>query len=308
MRNIISGIMTVLTLSFFTVTAAAQGTSEWPGYHGTDRTNKSTETGLQKTWPEKGPKLLWTASGLGEGYSTVSIAGGYVYSAGKIGKQTYVIAYDMDGKQVWKTPNGEAWETTMSYAKGFTGSRCTPTYNDGVVYHFGETGRLAAFDHATGKEKWALDLRERFDAPVPKYGFSESVLIDGDRLYCSPAGKKGFMVCLGKKDGKLIWSCTDIPGTAGYASPILVEFGGIRQVMNMSSGYAYGVDSQTGKFLWSTKFENFRSINATDPVFLNSHVFVTTGYGKGSGLIKLVATNDGIKAEIIWEKLIMDNH
>ena len=222
-RRFYTGLISGLIVSLFLGTTTAQENSEWPCFHGMYRNSKSAESGLLKKWPENGPELLWTATGLGKGYSSVSIAGGYIYTAGMTDKQTYVLAYDLNGNQVWKMPNGRSWETTMSHARSYTGSRSTPTYDDGIVYHLGETGRLAAFDYKTGKELWFLDLRETFDAEIPKYGYCESVLINGGRLYCCPAGKKGFMACLNKKDGSIIWTSGDIPGTVGFSSPILAE-------------------------------------------------------------------------------------
>ena len=287
---------------------AAQENNEWPCFHGKLRDNKSMETGLLKEWPENGPDLLWTISGLGEGYSSVSIAGGYLYTAGMIEKQTFVFAFDLDGKQVWKMPNGPSWETTMRHAMSYTGSRSTPTYDEGVVYHLGELGRLAAFDAATGSELWYLELREQFDAEIPEYGYSESITIDGKYLYCNPAGKKGFMVCLDKRNGKLVWANTDIPGTVGFSSPILAEFGGYRQLIAMTSNCVYGVDLQTGKLLWSVPYENQRSNNATDAIFHEGTVFVSSGYGKGSRLIKLTLSRDKIVPETVWHTTLMDNH
>ena len=288
--------------------AAAQTKSEWPCFHGITRTNQSTETGLLKKWPASGPSLLWTVSGLGEGYSTVSIAGGKLFTAGKLENQTWVFAYDLNGKLIWKKPNGRAWSTTMSFATGYTGSRSTPTFDNGVVYHFGETGRLAAFESGTGKEIWFLDLREKFGAETPDYGYAESVLIDGDRLYCSPAGKKGFMVCLNKRDGSLIWANTEIPGAAGYSSAVPALFGGSLQIINMSSNCVYGVDANTGKLLWKADFEGKQTLNNTDPIFHDGYVFVSSGYGKGCMLLKLRSSDKGIVPETIWRTTLMDNH
>lgn len=306
--SLIKGFIFWYSAVFFWGTGTAQTQSEWPCFHGITRTNKSTEIGLLKKWPESGPKLLWTVSGLGEGYSTVSIAGGKLFTAGKNENQTYVFAFDLNGKLLWKKPNGRAWSTTLSYAISYTGSRSTPTYDNGVVYHLGETGRLSAFESGAGDEIWSIDLLEKFDAEIPEYGYSESVFIDGDRLYCSPAGKKGFMVCLNKRDGSLLWANREIPGVAGYSSPILTQFGGYLQVINMSSNCVYGVDAKTGNLLWKTEFEGKQSLNITDPIFYDGYVFVTSGYGKGSMLLKLRSSGSRIIPEVVWQTTFMDNH
>ncbi len=97
--------------------------SEWPCFHGPKRDNKSTEKSLLKKWPDGGPKLLWTAPGLGKGYSSVTIADGLIYTAGMIDKQTHVFAFDLDGKEKWRRLNGRSWKTTRRWAIGYTGSR-----------------------------------------------------------------------------------------------------------------------------------------------------------------------------------------
>lgn len=302
------GLIFNLVLTFSGCTSMAQDKCDWHCFHGPDRTNKSSETGLLKEWPEEGPTLAWTVSGLGDGYSSVSIAEGYLFTAGMADKQTHVYAFDLSGKQVWKKPNGQSWETTLSWARTYTGARSTPTYDNGVVYHLGELGQLTAFEYKTGNEIWSIELREQFDADIPEYGYSESVYIDGDQLYCNPAGKKGYIVCLDKNNGDLIWANREVPGTVGFSSSVLFDYGAYRQIAGLSSNSVYGVDSKTGKLLWHVNFENDRSNNVTDPIFYNGYVFASTGYGKGSILIKLTPSGREIIPETVWQTNLMDNH
>jgi outer membrane protein assembly factor BamB len=261
-----------------------------------------------KEWPAPGPGLLWIISGLGEGYSSVSIAGDQIYTSGMIEGQTYVFAFDLNGKLVWKVPNGKSWETTRPWALTYTGSRSTPTYDNGMVYHLGDMGRLAAFEHRSGKEIWSLELLDLFDADIPEYGYSESVLIDGDRLYCNPTGKKAYIICLDKKNGNLIWANSDIEGLAGFNSSVMMEFAGYRQIISLSSKSVFSVDSKNGKLLWSVEFINSHELNLTDPIIHNEYVFVSSGYGRGSMLIKLTASGDKINPSVVWDTNLMDNH
>jgi outer membrane protein assembly factor BamB len=301
-------VETVFLFSATYISGFGQNSNEWPCFHGLERTNKSSETGLLKQWPAEGVKLLWTIEGLGEGYSSISVGGGLLYTAGRNEDQTMVFAFDLNGKPVWKKPNGKTWTTTLSWAVSYTGSRCTPTYNNGVIYHLGEAGRLAAFDSKTGKEKWYRELAKDFDAEIPEYGYAESILIDGDNLYVRPSGKKGFQVCLNKNTGELIWTTTNIPGEAGYSSAVIMNFGGYRQIIGSSSNCYYGLDLRTGKLLWKVDFENQRGLNLTDPIVYNDFVFMTSGYGKGSMLVKLKVTGKEIVPEKVWQSEIMDNH
>jgi outer membrane protein assembly factor BamB len=296
----------LFTLSFFNT--AAQKKNEWPCFHGSDRTNKSTETGLLKVWAKDGPELLWTISGLGDGYSSISVGDGHIYTAGMYNNQTCVFSFDLKGKLVWKKPNGKAWSTTLSWATSYTGSRSTPTYDDGMIYHLGETGRLTAYDAKSGQEIWSRELTKDYDAEIPEYGYSESVFIDGDNLYVRPAGKKGFQVCLNKKTGEPVWANTEIPGSEGYTSMVLMEFAGYRQIIGSSSSFFYGVDTRTGKLIWKVPFENERGLNITDAIVDNEYVFFTSGYGKGSMLIKLKASGKEIIPDKVWQSNLMDNH
>ena len=304
----ISTFALCIIFSLISCNSTAQISNEWPCFHGPDRNNKSTETGLAREWPENGPKLLLTISGLGEGFSSVSIGGGLIYTAGLVSNQPWVFAFDLQGKLVWKKPNGKAWTTTTAtWASTYTGPRSTPTYDNGVVYYLGEMGRLAAFESKTGKELWYRDLLQEFDAPVPEYGYTESVLIEGDNLYVRPVGNKGHQVCLNKNTGKLIWANTQIPGKEGYTSPVMFEFGGYRQVIGGSAICYYGIDTKTGKLLWTVDVRNQNECNISDAIVFNDYVFISSGYGLGSKLFRLRVSGKEITPEKIWESSLMDN-
>ena len=153
------GIYFIVILSLTGSVLCAQNQPAWPAFHGPDRSNKSAETGLQRQWPEEGPELLWTVSGLGKGYSTVSLTDKQLFTAGSEGQQTFVFAYDLEGKLLWKKPNGQSWATQASHARAYNGARSTPAYSEGVIYHLGDMGRLAAFEAGSGNELWSLELR-----------------------------------------------------------------------------------------------------------------------------------------------------
>ena len=305
---LISSFALCIFISLMSCNALAQTIYEWPCFHGKDRTNKSPETGLARQWPENGPKLLLTIEGLGEGFSSVSIGDGLLYTAGLVNNQPWVFAFDLKGKLVWKKPNGKVWSTTTAtWASTYTGPRSTPTYDNGVVYHLGEMGRLAAFESKTGKEIWYKDLLQEFDAAVPEYGYTESVLIDGDNLYVHPAGKKGHQVCLNKNTGNLVWASTQIPGNEGYTSPVMIEFGGYRQVIGGSAICYYGTETKTGKLLWTADVRNQNECNISDAIVFNDYVFISSGYGLGSMLFRLKVSDKEIIPQKIWESSLMDN-
>ena len=302
------GIILILVLIALVSCNSQNKVSEWPCYHGSDRSNKSAETGLLTEWPEAGPELMWEFAGLGDGYSSVSIAEDMIFTAGIADSQTCVFALNLDGELLWKKANGAAWSTTMPWARSYTGARSTPTYDKGILYHLGETGRLAAYKALDGEEIWAVDLMDEFEAEMPEYGYAESVLVDKDRLYVRPAGKKAFQVCLDKRDGKLLWINDQIPGAEGYSSPVLMDYGGRRQVLGSSSNSYYAADAFTGKLLWKVDWENQRGLNVPDPVISRDKVFITSGYGKGCMLFSLQKEGDSIVPVPVWQSELLDNH
>jgi outer membrane protein assembly factor BamB len=287
----------------------ASPTKDWTYFHGPKGDNISKEKGLLKKWPEAGPELLWTAKDLGIGYSSVIIADQMIFTAGSESNQTYVIALDYGGKLKWKKPNGKKWSAgNMFWAKDYDGARATPTFSDGLVYHLGEMGVLTAFNASNGSEVWSTNVIEKFSGQLPRYGYSESLLIDGKNLICYPGGEKGYMVALDKKTGKTLWANKDIKDAPGYDSPILVEDHGLRQIIAMTTKGVVGVNADNGQFLWRTDLTNKRELNIANPIYYKEQVCISSGYGAGTMLIKLTYSGKKIKAEQVWFNDQLDNH
>ncbi len=271
----------------------------WPEFHGPGRTNISPDKGLLKKWPPEGPPLVWRFSDCGRGYSGVSIADGKIFTAGDFGGTEFLLALDKNGRLLWKAPNGRAWRGPSP------GSRATPTYNDGLLYHLNPNGRLAAFDADTGKEVWAVDLKERFDGRPGIWGYAENVVVEGDLVLCMPGGPKGRVVALEKKTGRTIWANTEIADTAAYCSPVVVTHGGVRQLITMAQRSVLGVDVSTGKLLWTFPFVPRSPQNALTPVYHNGYVFVACGHLTGGTVFRLGP--DSERPEPVWFRRDLDN-
>ena len=273
----------------------------WPHFHGPLRDNISRETGLLKEWPPKGPKLLWEFDGCGQGFSGVSVADGMVFTAGDFDHVEMVFALDLSGKLLWKSPNGESWTGP------YPGSRTTPAYNDGMLYHMNPLGRLAAYRAESGEELWAADLPERFGARYGTWAMAENVVVEGDLLFCIPGGSKALAAALDKKTGATVWTNTELDETAGYCSPIVAPYRDKGQLITLTQKSVVGVDMETGKLLWSHPHVTPNDQNVTAPLFSDGHVFTTSGHSGGGRLLKLNTERNAV-SEVWWDKKLDNCH
>ena len=196
-------IGTLLSLAAGPIEAA-----DFSGFRGPKRDNISTETGLLKQWPVGGPKLLWTAKGLGEGYSTVSIVGGRAYTMGatRAGGES-VHAIDLAGGNI-------VWSTKISSQYGASagnGPRATPTIDGSRIYAQGLSGDVACLDLESGRIIWQKNVLKTFGGGRPGWAICESVMIDGQKMICTPGGRDATMVALDKVTGDELWRSA-VPG------------------------------------------------------------------------------------------------
>ena len=279
--------------------------SSWNQFHGPHRDNRSSESGLLDRWPPEGPKLLWTASGIGEGYSTVSLAHGLVYTMGNVGEDEMIFALDLaTGKQRWATRNAAAY----SQDRG-NGPRATPTIDGGTLYAMGGAGNLSRVDAKSGKVAWQKDVLKELGAKNLSWGISESVLIDGERLICTPGGKQATMAAIDKDTGAVLWKA-QAPGNpkAAYASPIVIDVGGVRQYVNFTHNSVIGVRASDGQFLWEDRSSANGVANCSTALFHEGHVFSASGYGTGGALLKLQSQGDTTQASLVYKTKDMKNH
>jgi outer membrane protein assembly factor BamB len=291
----------LLVLMYAAVAPGAEAGSRpgWPEFHGPGRVNVSTETGLLKKWPADGPRLIWKYSPCGQGYSGVSIAQGSIFSAGNFDDVETLVALGMDGRLLWKSPHGPAWHGPSP------GARTTPTYDDGTLYQMTAAGRLGAFAADSGKLRWDVDLPDTFGAESGVWGFAENVIVEGGKVLCLPGGSKGRAVALDKHTGKVLWTNTEIDQKAAYCSPVVVAYGGHRQLITMTQKTVVGVDVESGKLLWSAPFVPRSPQNALTPVFHDGYVFVACGHSSGGSLFKIDLAGHG--ATLVWHRKDLDN-
>jgi len=288
----------LLAITLVFLMAGLAAAEDWPQWRGLHRDGKSPETGLLKRWPDAGPKLLWKADGLGEGYSQPTVAGGVVYVTGSVKGTGHTFAIADGGKLKWKTPYGKAWK------KQYNGPRTAPTIDDGRVYILSAYGQLVCMKAEDGGKLWERNVLKEFGGKNHMRGFTESVIIDGDHLICTPGGKDAAMVALDRSSGKTIWKTAGLKEKAAQCSPLLFEHGGRRLLTTCMATRVIGVDAETGKLLWTVPFRNRWGQSPNTPVYADGIVYVTAGDKSGGIGIELSA--DGTSARKKWSDGTLD--
>ena len=287
--------------SVLSTEADDKDTAEWAQWRGPNRDGISSETGFLKSWPQEGPKVLWQIP-LGDGYSGLSIAQGKIYTMFAEGDDEFVICLNAsDGVEVWRFRSG----TKFTEQRG-DGPRSMPTVHGDSVFALGTEGKLYALDAHDGTKLWSHNFVEEFDSKIPTWGFSSSPLIEGDLLIVEAGGKdEKAIVAFDKKSGNVVW--TNHTDEVGYSSPIPIDFGGVRQIIFLTSKTLLSLAPENGQIYW--KYSWPEGINIATPIFVpDDKIFISASYDKGAVLLRMVADGDRIGIEEVWKSRVMKNH
>jgi outer membrane protein assembly factor BamB len=285
--------------------ADVKSSKDWPQWRGPNRDAVCTETGLLREWPKGGPKLLWGTrevngkDNVGSGLSSIAVAGGKIYTLGDRGGKGNIVCLDeATGKVLWVTPFSPTYSDR--------GPRCTPTVDGNRLYALSPQGILVCADLSDGHIVWKKDFAADFGGRMMSgWSYSESPLVDGDKLVCTPGGKKAVVAALNKETGAVIWKCEAPKDTgAGYASIVVADVGGVRQYVTLVGQELglIGVNANTGKFLWNYKKVANGTANIPTPLVKGDLVFASTAYGRGTVLLHLEPSGDGgtNAKEVYW--------
>lgn len=274
---------------------------DWPQWRGPNRDGISKETGLLAQWPKDGPKLLWQVKNLGGGYSTPSVKGDRLYLINNEGLENEFVRClaVSDGKQLWSTRIGKVGEPNQK--PSYPGARSTATVDGNLVYALGSDGDLVCLESENGKVRWQKNVRNDFSGKPGRWAYSESPLVDGNMVVCTPGGETATMLALDKKNGEVIWK-SPVPGgdAAGYASIVIGNMAGRKQYVQFVEKGLIGVDASTGKLLWRyDRVGQGSPANIPTPVVFEDYVFAGANR-TGGALVKVAEKEGNFTAEEVY--------
>jgi outer membrane protein assembly factor BamB len=287
--------------------------SDFPELLGKGRTAQIDRYALSANWDEKPPQLLWRHP-VGLGWSSFAIVGNAAVNLEQRDDHECVVCYDVrTGSELWS--HGEKLRFNHEHGDG---PRTTPSIYDGRVYSFGATGVLTCVDFKSGKLIWKQSV---FDDPAKQnllFGMSGSPLVHDGMVVVTPgAGEGGSAIAFDAKNGSEVWRCGAEP--ASYSSPVAVSLCGLTQILSFN-GAGLQSYSEEGQSLWLQPWvtQGDSRVNVAQPVVLSqdqivdatgtdpdgnpwAKVLISSGYDKGTALLKIRRTADQWSSEVLWE-------
>ena len=275
------------------VTTLATRAADWPQLLGPTRDGHSSETGLLRSFPKKGPPILWERA-VGDGFSGPVVAGDRLILLHRVGNEDVVeCLHAATGKPRWKFSYATDYQDRLG--KG-DGPRSTPLIAGKYVFTLAADGRLHCLERDGGKKVWMRDLNTDYRVPPSFFGVGTSPLLVGDNLVVNVGGKSAGIVALNKDTGKEVWKATADP--ASYSSPVVAVFGGKQRLVFFTRTGLVLLDPVNGT-VHQTKRWRARinaSVNAAVPVVAGDQLFLSACYDTGGTVLRV--TKDGL--ETLW--------
>lgn len=278
----------VISLIIFSASAAGQ----YDNWRGPDRSGIYPGTGLLQEWPADGPEMIWAFENLGRGYSSPLIAGEKIYVTGMEGETGYLYVLSLNGSLVNKFPYG-----TEFPGEGYPGSRNTPAAADDLVYIISSLGVLLCMNPENGNIVWQIDLFNDLGGRNIRWGLTENLLVDGDRIYCAPGGREHNIVALNRHNGEIIWSSEGTGEVSAYCSPLLIDHYGRKLLVTHMKDNLVALDAGTGRLMWSHPHANRWDVHPNTPLYYRGSIYAFSGYGKGGVKLKLNSVGDAVSVE-----------
>jgi hypothetical protein len=293
----------LLTTAVAVLLAGPVLANDWYQWRGPNRDGIAAEKGLNDRWPEEGPAVVFQSKGLGSGMASVAIADGKICTIGNIAGNTHLICVKQnDGTEIWKTP--------FTPDRGAANGTPTIDLETGYVYGLSFDGVLVCCRLNDGQVVWKKSFPGDFQGKMESvWGYSESPLIDGERLICTPGGSDAMVVCLDKKTGETIWKGKAPRGKlrgndgAGYSSVVISNAAGRKQYVQLIGHGIVSYDAKTGDLLWNYDRVANTTANIPTPIVKDDFVFCSTGYDDGgTALLRVNKSGNALAVKEVYYK------
>ncbi len=286
-------------LSFMMLAAIHVAAQTIYQFRGPERNGIFSETNLLENWPDNGPSLIWKADSIGNGFSSPVITPSMIYVSGEIDSVGFLFAFDKKGALVWKKETGREWTVN------FPGPRSSVTVAGDLLYFCSSMGNLMCLSASDGETKWSLSMIDQLHGMNVRFGYSESVLIENDILYCSPGGRDTNLAALDRFTGKLLWKSKAMGDTVAYCSPVMINHHGKKILLTLVIHHLVGIDAVNGEVLWTQKFERQADIHCNAPWYENGDLYVNDR--GGNGIVRLAIAPDGKSFTEVWRNFKAGN-
>ncbi|RPH33931.1 MAG: hypothetical protein EHM93_02875 [Bacteroidales bacterium] len=285
----------IIMIAIFSQCTPKDDNAQW---RGPERTGIYPEKNLLTQWPDSGPKLLWRFDELGQGYASAAVTSNRVYTIGTVDSISYVFTFDTNGKLLWKKDIGPDWMIN------WPGVRSTPNIHDGLGYILNGLGVLICFSADNGDIVWQRDILKEFNGRNTEFGLSENLLIDGDKLFCTPGGIENNVVALNRKTGETIWTSKANSDSTAYCTPILIETGGKKFFINQTDKSIFSLNAENGELAWKRELKT--TSHPSTPVYRNGLLFAIDGGKSGSMMLKI--SENGSSISEVWQNADLNSH
>ncbi len=296
----------IILLVFFSCKNNEHQIYQW---RGENRNGIFNEKDLLKVWPENGPKEIWYADNLGNGYGSPTITENEIFITGEIDSLAWLFCFDLNGKLQWKQNFGKEWATT------YPGSRSQPTIVDDLIYVGSGMGNLFCLKRTNGEIVWSKDFEKDFQGVYPMFGHSEAPVVNADKVFWTPGGKIHNVVALNRFTGDLIWSCKGVGERSGYNPGNIINLSSRKIFVTFSAYHLLGIDAETGELLW-THLQDNTPVEKREPGLGDTHSnniiyedgFIYYAAGDGNCGVKLKLSDDGSKITEVWRNINFDSY
>jgi outer membrane protein assembly factor BamB len=270
--------------------AASGAAQDYPQWRGVNRDGAASAFEEPAAWPDTLTRR-WKIE-VGEGYATPLVVGEMVYVFTRRNGAEVLTALSAEtGRERWRTSYPAPYAPAEPAAVHGVGPKATPLFHNRRIYTLGITGIFSAFDAVTGRLVWQTPAAEKH----PPYGTATSPVGDGNVVIVHP-GNHGPLTAFDATTGAVKWSGDD---RGAYASPMIVELGGIRQVVTMTQESVLAVALADGRRLWEYPWISRGTPGTITPI-LYGDTLVVGSQGMGIAALRPVVRDANWAVDMVW--------